>query len=168
MRAMRPAVGAAIFAAAALAISGCSLLGGSEDPERDEETGEITEAEDEADVFSLRVGDCLNAADMGGAEGVATVAARPCTEAHDAEVYASTMMTDASFPGDDAAFAQADEYCMAEFTTFVGLTYEESVLGVQFLAPSQETWDGMDDREILCIVMDEAGGLTATLAGAAR
>jgi hypothetical protein len=169
MRAMRPAVGAAIVAAA-LALSGCSMFGGADDPERDGDTGEITEAEDQADVFALRVGDCLNVADMGGEaeQGVATVAARPCGEAHDAEVYASTTMTDESFPGDQAAKDQAGEYCLGEFANFIGLTYDQSGLDVRYLAPTQETWEGIDDREILCIVTDPAGGLTATLAGAAR
>jgi hypothetical protein len=167
MRVVRPAAGAAIVAAAALALSGCSMFGGdSKDPERDDTTGEITAAEDQADVFSLKVGDCLDSADMSGT--VSTVAARPCGEAHDSEVYASTMMSDASYPGDEATQAQADTFCYAEFTTFVGLSYDASALNLFSLTPTQDTWDGMDDREILCIVQDSAGGLTATLQGAAR
>lgn len=165
MRSLRPA--AAVLAGLALfALSGCSLLGGADDPERDEDTGEIVGSTDEADVFAIRVGDCVETTDLG--TEVETIPTRPCAEAHDSEVFAGTQMTDADYPGDEATQAQADEFCSAEFAQFIGMAYEESVLGVMYLMPTQETWEQIDDREILCLVVDPAGGVTGTMKGAAR
>lgn len=164
MRSLRPA--AALAGAAIFALSGCSLLGGADDPERDEDTGEIVESTDETDVFAIRVGDCVETADLG--TEVQTIPTRPCSEAHDSEVYAGTEMTDADFPGDEATDAQADDFCYGEFNQFVGLAFEESVLGYMYLMPSEQTWNELDDREILCLVVDPSGGVTGTMKGAAR
>ena len=60
---------AAMVAAAAL--SGCSVLDQflpSSQPVRDAETGELTEEVDNADVFAIRVGDCLNTAALEGTD----------------------------------------------------------------------------------------------------
>jgi hypothetical protein len=165
MRSFRPAA-AALAGGAILVLSGCSLLGGAEDPERDEDTGEIVESSDEADVFAIRVGDCVEVADLG--TEVQTIPTRPCDEAHDSEVYASTEMTDDAYPGDEATDSRADEFCYGEFTQFVGLAFEDSTLGYMYLMPSQETWDELDDREILCLLVDPEGGVTGTMKGAAR
>jgi hypothetical protein len=165
MRSIRPAV-AALAAGAILVLSGCSLLGGADDPERDEESGEIVGSTDETDVFAIRVGDCVETADLG--TEVETIPTRPCSEAHDSEVYASTEMTETAFPGDEAADTQADEFCYGEFTQFVGLAFEDSLLGYMYLRPTQVTWDEVDDREILCLVVDPEGGVTGTMKGAAR
>lgn len=141
------------------------MLQGDE-PERDDTTGQITEGNDETDVFTLKIGDCLNAADL--ETMVSTVPTTPCGEAHDSEVYAAMKMTDAEYPGDGATTDQADAFCIPEFGTFIGTPYETSELGYLALYPTQNTWDTIGDREILCIAKDEVGGLTATLAGAAR
>ncbi|EYR63404.1 hypothetical protein N866_00930 [Actinotalea ferrariae CF5-4] len=153
---------------AALVLSGCSLLGPA-DAVRDEESGEITQAA-EANAFSVRVGDCLTllgsaAEDAAEVESLPTV---PCGEAHDSEVYASQLMTDAEYPGEEAAALAADEFCYAEFPGFVGTSYEESVLDFTTLYPTAQSWDMLDDREVLCMVIDGEGGVTGSLKGVAR
>jgi hypothetical protein len=92
----------------------------------------------------------------------------PCAEAHDSEVYAAHQMTDETYPGDDAVVTAADDFCYAEFGGFVGMAYEDSNLLYTTMFPSSDSWKLNDDREILCIVLDENGGITGTLAGAAR
>ncbi|WP_298455388.1 septum formation family protein [uncultured Cellulomonas sp.] len=159
-----------VLASTALLVTGCSLMGGVE-PERDEETGEITEAV-EADAFAIRVGDCLDYSDEAPAEEgadeleeVSSVPTVPCGEAHDSEVYASHQLDGDEYPGDDAIVASADDMCFADFQPFVGTAYEESTLDFTYLAPTSQSWELGDDREVLCIVTDPQGGVTGTLEG---
>lgn len=160
---------AAIIAAALVAVSltGCGaigdLLGGPAQPERDETTQEITESAD-ADVFALRVGDCLN---MVVAEQVESVPVVPCSEPHTDEVYHDFQMPEGDFPGNEAVNTAAEEGCLAAFEPFVGVAFEDSVLDVSWYSPTQESWEGMDDRVISCIVSDPNGEVTGSLAGAA-
>ena len=164
MRTSRLAAAAALSCTAALALSGCSLLGANE-PERDEE-GEITEASD-ADAFSVRVGDCIEPVDW-DAEGFSELPVIPCVEEHESEIYASMLMDDGDFPGASAVEDAAITFCDAEFATFVGVPWDQSELNYSYLGPSQETWEQADDREILCLILDPAGLVTGTLEGSAR
>lgn len=167
MRAHTRSLGVVVALAATLALSGCSAVSdmmGSDEPERDD-SGEVVEAA-EADVFSIVVGDCINSADLSGM--VESVEAIPCGEPHDSEAYAVTDMPAGEFPGDDAVSTAADDFCYAEFAEFVGMAYEDSALDFIRLTPSQEGWEAVDDRQLLCFVVDVEGGVVGTLAGAAR
>ena len=164
MRSLRVAAAAALSCTALIALSGCSLLGGADEPERDE-SGDVTEASD-ADAFSIRVGDCLETMDW-SAEGFTTVPVIPCAEAHESEVYAAVDLPDGDYPGDDSVASQADEYCYGEFQGFVGIAWEDSAYDYGYLSPSPESWD-QGDREVLCMIMDPAGLTTGSLAGAAK
>ena len=75
MRSLRPVAGAALVSVALIALTGCSLIGGASDPERDD-SGDIVVSSDDADVFALRVGDCMASTDP--ATEVQTVPTRPC------------------------------------------------------------------------------------------
>ena len=161
---------AAIIAAAlvAVSLSGCSIIGDvlagpAPQPERDETTQEITESS-EADVFALRVGDCL---DMVEGEQVETVPVVPCGDPHSDEVYHDFEMADGEFPGDEAVNTAAEEGCLAAFEPFIGLPYEESTLYVAWYSPTEQSWNGFDDRVVSCVVSDPAGSVTGTLADAA-
>jgi hypothetical protein len=164
MRPTRRATVVAATCATALLLSGCSLLGPGE-PERDE-SGAVTESAD-ADPFALRVGDCIDAVDWNTAE-FASLPVVPCAEEHESEIYGSLIMDDGDFPGQAAVEETAIQYCDAEFTSFVGLAWAESQLEWAYLGPSQETWEQVDDREILCLVIDPAGLTTGSLRGAQR
>lgn len=168
MRAHTRSLSVTIALAAAIVLSGCSAVGDiidGDEPKRDD-TGAIVEAA-EADVFSLRVGDCLNYEDV--ATGmVETVGTIPCGEAHDSEAYAVTELPEGDFPGDDSIDASADEFCYSEFAAFVGMAYEDSALGYWPLTPLQVGWEQVDDRQILCFVQDLEGGVIGTMEGSAR
>jgi hypothetical protein len=147
--------------AATFALAGCSLLGGGGTPGTDTPTGEG----DNTDVFTIKVGDCLN---DGGVEGeVSEVPTVACTEPHDSEAYASIIMDDGDFPGDQAVEDKAIADCTTEFNGFVGLDYQESTLDFAYYYPTEESWAN-GDREILCLIVDPAGQVTGSLAGAAR
>lgn len=165
MRSLRLAAAAALSCTALVALTGCSLLGGGDEPERDDE-GDITEATD-ADPFAIRVGDCLESMDWAGAE-LTSVPVIPCAEAHESEVYAAVDLEDGDFPGDDAVATQADGYCYGEYEGFVGMAYEESAFEYGYMSPTQDSWERGDDREVLCVIWDPAGATTGSLAGVAR
>ncbi|PPG05005.1 hypothetical protein C5E06_03790 [Pseudoclavibacter sp. RFBI5] len=139
-------------------------MSGGESEVRDGETQEVTESGD-LDVFKLAVGDCFNDA---GSTTVSEIPVVPCSDPHDYEVYFEVEMAAGEYPGDEAISAQADTDCTAQFATFVGLSYEESSLNFSYLTPTQQSWDGADDRLIQCIIIDDAAQTTGSLAGAAR
>nr|WP_246401681.1 septum formation family protein [Jiangella mangrovi] len=143
-------------------VTGCS--GDDGEPKRDA-SGNVTETADAADVFDVRVGDCLG--DFADSEQVTDVAVVPCTDEHAQEVYATAQVPDGELPSDDDLQTQAVETCTTEFQTFVGLAYEESALDFTWLQPTAESWD-QGDRELVCLVYDPAGPVTGSLRGANR
>lgn len=148
------------FVATSLALSGCSLLGGSESA-----TDPQPSATENSNVFTIQVGDCLN---DGGSDGeVSEVPTVPCSEPHDSEAYASITMDDDEFPGQQAAEEQARLDCAAAFDDFVGLDYQSSTFDPAYYFPTKTSWAN-GDREILCLIVDPAGKVTGSLKGAAR
>jgi hypothetical protein len=152
--------------AVALPLTGCSALGSlvsAPQPERDETTQEIV-SEGEADVFALRVGDCLTMVQGTEVDAVPVV---PCSEPHSDEVFFDFTLDDGDFPGDEAIATAAQDGCLAEFDTFVGMPYDSSTLDIGWYVPTADSWDLRDDRVMSCTIYDPAGDVTGTLAGAA-
>ena len=147
--------------AAVVALSGCSLLGNVTNNPIDLDPSDGTDT----DVFTIKVGDCLN--DGGSSGEVSSVPTIDCAEPHDSEAYASIMIPDGDYPGEDAVLTQADAECAAEFASYVGIAYEESTLGFAYYYPTAQSWES-GDREILCLVYDPAGQVTGSLEGAAK
>ncbi|HMG44008.1 MAG TPA: septum formation family protein [Acidimicrobiales bacterium] len=146
-------------------VVGAVALGG-DDAERDDE-GTITDAGSE-DVFDLGTGDCIN--NPTEESELETVDAVPCTEPHDAEVFAEFDMSAAgdTYPGVPAAQQEAQTGCSEQFEGFVGMPFDGTALNLYYLYPTQDSWDRLDDRQITCLVSDPAGPTTGTLEGAAR
>lgn len=155
-------------AALTVALTGCSainsILGsGSGDANRDEESGQVTESAN-IDIFSLKVGDCKMESPSGLIEDADVV---PCSEPHDEEVYYEITMDDGDFSED--AVNTASEECIGDaFTSFVGVSYDQSALEVYPITPTKDTWETLDDRLVQCVVVDPAGPTEGSLKGAAR
>lgn len=150
------------IAAAGIALSGCSILEqftGGGTATRDDD-GQVVEGNDNTDVFTLQVGDCLN--DATASETVETIPTVPCSEPHDSEIYASIIMEGDTFPGSDAVIAEADAACLDAFAGFVGVEYADSQYYYSYYFPTEGSWAG-GDREILCTIYDEAGQVTGSL-----
>ncbi|BCW57508.1 hypothetical protein J2790_003262 [Paenarthrobacter nicotinovorans] len=153
---------AAALGMASIALAGCSLIS-SGDAKRDE-SGKPTESS-KADAFKVKLGDCIANPDS---QEVVDVTIIPCDQSHDLEAYGVTNMDASTFPGDTEVGAEAEKYCGAQFTTFVGLPFDESELEVTFLHPTSDSWKN-GDREIVCLVGGASGAATTgSLKGAAK
>jgi len=162
---MKRLAAAATLTAAALLLSGCSLIGDLTNQTQRDPSGSVVEGNDDADVFAIKVGDCLNDATASGT--VTEVPIVPCSEPHDSEAYASIQVEDGDFPGDEAIKEQADADCVAAFGDFVGVEYNDSELEYTYYFPSAESWE-QGDREILCEVYDPDSQTTGSLEGSER
>ena len=111
-------------------------------------------------AFSIEVGDCLNlpseVTQVQSVEGV------PCSQPHRAQAYAVFDLVGFGdvFPGSSAFEEQAGSRCYEEFESFVGVPYEESELYFTTLEPTKESWTGMADREIICLLVPESGNFS--------
>jgi hypothetical protein len=118
-------------------------------------------------VFDLAVGDCFDD-DPEAAEAVASVAIVDCSEPHDNEIYFEYSMTDAVFPGQEAAAQAAAQRCIQEFEGFVGKSYQESDLDIFPITPTPESWD-QGDRVVYCAIYAlDLSKLTGSMRGANR
>lgn len=129
--------------------------------------GAITEAGG-LGAFVIQEGDCMN---LPSESLVQSVEGLPCGQSHDAEVYSLYDMAAASsaYPGDEAVNNAAVDGCLQRFHAFVGVAYEQSALDVYYLHPTEDSWDGYDDREVVCMVTTMDGSqLTGSMRGSGR
>ncbi len=127
-------------------------------------TGDTVGPED-ADVFTLAIGDCL-VEDSSGGE-VQEVPVVPCDQPHASEVYYSHIIDGDELPDATEMETIAGDVCVANFESYVGLPYPESVFVYTVLQPTQGSWDS-GDRELLCLLADPAGEMTGSAAGSNR
>lgn len=141
-------------------LSACSIFGGSNEPERNED-GEIVEQKDDADVNAIQVGDCVGPFPDGE---IAEIPVIPCNDPHEMEVFASVELDGDEYPGADRLGKKSENRCVKEFKTFVGVPYNESELFLSYLGPTDETW-AQGDREVLCVVYEEADDSISKVTG---
>lgn len=138
---------------AMLASAGCSLTDSG--PRRDA-SGALIEA-GEVEALDLRVGDCFNGPGADGADTVLTVMVVPCDELHEFEVYHAFDLADGAYPGTDTVQERWIAGCLDEFEGFVGVPFDESELDISGIFPTEETWNDLGDREVLCSVTAVSG-----------
>lgn len=116
----------------------------------DDGSGGDTTVPDGVAVVDLEVGQCfLNPESTDQTE----VSETACDEPHDAEVFATFDLDfdrDADFPGAAQVQTAGQEGCQARFADYVGQPYEESPYFLSALVPTQRTWNGRNDREVVC------------------
>jgi len=117
-------------------------------------------------VFGLEVGTCFD--DVEGTE-VTDVPIVDCSDPHDNEVFSVFDYTASDvYPGSETMRETAQELCIADFDTFVGMAYLESALDVFAITPSDSSWDD-GDREVVCALYNvDLSKLTGSMEGAAR
>lgn len=123
-------------------VMGCSVLSGAD-------AGEV-------EALELEVSNCFNQPgsedSSGGGVTVLTVMVVECSEAHDFEIYHSFDLEDGSFPGEEAVEELWIAGCLAEFESFVGISFDASELDISAIYPTRDTWEDLGDREVLCSV----------------
>ena len=105
-------------------------------------------------AFSLEVGDCLDEPRGGEFSDVDKVS---CDEPHELEVFALVDYpggNDAPFPGADRLEQAALDLCFAFFEDYVDRPYPESLLDIATFNPTRDSWNEIDDREIVCLLYD--------------
>jgi hypothetical protein len=118
-------------------------------------------------VAELQPGDCFDLPD--GTAEVGDIAAVPCDEPHDAEVFHSYDLPDAEQRPDSETIAVANrDACVPAFEGFVDHDFESSDLDILTLDPSEESWREGDRTVICSIVAVDRSPLTGTAQGAAR
>jgi hypothetical protein len=129
-------------------------------------TGEIDRSGD-LTANDLRVGDCFDLKDP-DAEQIGDVTGRPCSEAHEYEVFYVGNLADGEYPPEAVMETFVVDNCGPAFDSYVGMAFAESELGFYWLSPSPESWrDG--DRAIQCAAYDPRDArLTISLKGIAQ
>jgi hypothetical protein len=129
-----------------------------------DDSGAIVEA-GSVNAFQMRVGDCFDDGSTFTDEEVDSVPGVPCATPHDNEVYAVFDVSMTTFPGDSMGDV-AHEACLERFESFVGKDYESSSLDIATLYPTKDSWNGQNDREVICAVYDvDAKKLTGSVKG---
>lgn len=117
-------------------------------------------------LFALIPGDCFRSAELAAGGPAAAVVLVDCAVPHDFEVVA---LSDAP---DDVDFGEVDRFgertCENAFESYVGLSYERSVLLLYWLTPTAESWHGAEDRRTICLVTEDPGGLVGTVRNSER
>ncbi|MFJ2553176.1 DUF2510 domain-containing protein [Microbacterium sp. NPDC087591] len=100
----------------------------------------------------LAVGDCLPFVDYTGDDPIFELPVVPCDLPHTDEVYFIYQLDDGEFPGDDTLFEGAWDGCVAQFESFTGIAYEDSVLDFYSYQPTEYSWTRANDRTVQCII----------------
>jgi hypothetical protein len=156
---MRGTARITFIVAAALLLAGCgdNAVRGEDD--------QVVEAGD-VGAFEVRVGDCFDDGQLSAeASEVQEVDAIPCDQPHDNEVYAIFELPDGDYPGEEAVVEQSGEGCDERFAEFTGTAYQDSQLEITQLFPTEDSWNTLDDREVVCAVYDPSGPVEGSLQG---
>jgi hypothetical protein len=155
--------------------NGCGLSGASpfasQGPDRDS-SGQVVAA-GEVKALDIQLADCFRkpaapagsnasavpAAPSTESDAVEAVMVVPCVEPHDFEVFYSFNLTDGPYPGVESIEEQWVDGCLAQFEDFVGASFDDSILDISAIYPTEQTWNDMDDREVLCSVTAVDGSL---------
>jgi hypothetical protein len=117
-------------------------------------------------VFDLVKGNCVDGAGL--SDGlVTTIRVVDCTEVHTHEVYYSGRYPESTFDANRIS-AYANDTCLSQFASYVGIDYTRSRYQYLHIVPTQESWTRDNDRDVVCVAFDEDATITGTLAGRAQ
>jgi hypothetical protein len=129
-------------------------------------SGDITRGGD-LSSNDLRLGDCWDMKDP-AADTIDNVAARPCAEGHQYEVFYVASMDDGTYPTEDVFSSYVEDACVPAFGNYVGKGYYDSTLEISWLYPNSDSW-AAGDRIIECSLYDpENDHLTTSLRSSSR
>jgi hypothetical protein len=110
-------------------------------------------------VEDLRIGDCFTLKDTAASE-VSEVDAKPCTEAHQYEMFHKATMPESDYPTEDQFSSFLADECIPAFNSYVGAPYDSSTLDIFSFTPTESLWkDG--NRNVQCAVFDPSSKLVS-------
>jgi hypothetical protein len=122
------------------------------DTETDPDDEEF-QAPEEQSVFDITVGDCITQPEE--ADQYQSLEVVPCSQPHEYEVFHEFNVSATEFDQDAIEQEIYDVCYVDEFEKFVGTAYDNTTLGVQYLSPTQSSWDDYDDRLVSCMVYEK-------------
>jgi Septum formation len=168
----RPPVAIACVSLMMLVVAATSCSQDSQEDNSDRNEAGTVVGGGDVGVFALRVGDCIDVSqftDQTEAASTATsevavtevavteveeFAAVPCSETHSGEV----VTNDEQFFADLDAFPTSDELletgrtrCITDLSAYTATDYETSPYDIIPLIPTENSWDVVDDRGLICI-----------------
>ena len=109
--------------------------------------------EDDESVFNAEVGECVESiTDLAGS--VSELPETACDEDHEGEVFflVEHEGDDDDFPGASEVEEEAREICEGdEFEDYTGVAFEDTLIGVAIITPTEESWSE-GDRESICVL----------------
>jgi hypothetical protein len=119
--------------------------------------------------WDMRVGQCaeLPAHD----ETIDTIRREPCTEIHDAEVFATGIPPGKAYPGDAAVKAYGNQLCADTFEPYVGKSLRDSEVSFVFTRPTKDTWFDKEDvvhNQVACYATIDNAKFKTSLKGSKR
>jgi hypothetical protein len=139
-------------------LAACSAEATGDASERDA-SGNVVEGGD-VGAFRLRVGDCIASASSAVGDAVASVPVVPCDQAHESQIYAAFDIAGDEFPGLVIVGQEAEEGCVDSFLRTFATRDDIAEWELSFLHPTQDTWDQVNDREVLCLAFLPGQSLT--------
>jgi hypothetical protein len=149
----------------------------------------------EVEALRVQVGDCFDGAIP---FAMASIEVLPCEQPHAHEIFAvfdldaspepgettttvagetttttepSTSTTadpDEPYPGEARVQELGERGCLVAFGEYVGTAYEVSALEIGLILPTQDSWEALGDREVVCAVhRADATPLTGSVQGTA-
>ncbi|HUL24194.1 MAG TPA: septum formation family protein [Streptosporangiaceae bacterium] len=111
-------------------------------------------------VFRLRTGECVSY----GPGGISSPTVVPCSQPHDAEIYARFGLTGQRWPGTTAIGTLARQGCTARLGSYLNPELATTVLAESYVFPDQGAWNA-GERTIICEIRGTAGKLTGSVRG---
>lgn len=119
---------------------------------RRDDAGSITAA-GTISIEDLRVGDCFSSEET---DEISSVDARPCTEAHQYEMFhIATWTGSGGYPTEDAMVGFVIDECIPAFEAYVGRSFQSSQLDFVHFVPVEAGW-AAGDRVFQCAMFDPA------------
>jgi putative regulator of septum formation len=109
-----------------------------------------------AAVFGLQAGQCFN-----GQNGLG-VTVLSCSSPHQAEVFATFLLTAQAWPGDNAVQAAAQAGCQTRISSYMNPQLATSALSQEYIYPDEITWSA-GIRTVICDVRSDEGLVTGSV-----
>jgi hypothetical protein len=109
-----------------------------------------------AAVFNLQAGQCFD-----GQNGLG-VTVLPCASPHEAEVFATFLLPEATWPGEDGIQAAAQAGCGSRLSGYMNPQLAKTALSQEAIYPDQATW-ASGVRTVVCDVRSDNGPLTGSV-----